>query len=125
MNIKIKRVYMKPEKGDGKRVLVDRLWPRGLTRDKAGVDIWLKDIAPSDELRQWYGHEPARWGEFECRYFGELDGKTVPLGVLLEELRGDKPVTLLYSARDEEHNNAVALKEYVETKIKVLRKKAA
>ena len=124
MNIKVKRVYKEPEGADGVRVLVDRLWPHGLSKDEARVEIWLKDIAPSDELRKWFGHDPAKWGEFECRYFAELDKKTVPFGVLLEEI-GKGTVTLVYAARDEEHNNAVALKEYIETRLKVLGKKAA
>jgi uncharacterized protein YeaO (DUF488 family) len=124
MNIKVKRVYKEPEKADGMRVLVDRLWPHGLSKDKAKVEIWLKDIAPTDELRKWFGHDPARWDEFRRRYFAELSGKKTSFEVLLEEL-GKGTVTLLYAAKDEEHNNAVALKEYVESGLHLRDSKAA
>jgi len=116
--IKVKRIYESPtrEPGDGKRVLVDRLWPRGLKKDQVDVDEWIKDIAPSSELRKWFGHDPSRWEEFRKRYRQELDAKDV----LLEVLRKDasaRTLTILYSAKDKEHNNAVALKEFLsETK---------
>ncbi|UFS69513.1 DUF488 domain-containing protein [Geomonas sp. RF6] len=111
--VKIKRVYDAPEEGDGRRVLVDRLWPRGLTKEKGAVDLWAKEIAPSDELRRWFGHDREKWREFKARYRGELEGQ----GDLVRELRGmarQGTVTLLYAARDEEHNNAVVLKEILE-----------
>jgi len=111
--VKIKRIYEPASPADGRRILVDRLWPRGLSRDKAGVHEWAKDVAPSDGLRRWFGHDPKKWAEFQKRYREEL----VQHGALLEELaRGVRrqTVTLLYGARDSEHNNAVVLKELLE-----------
>jgi uncharacterized protein YeaO (DUF488 family) len=108
--LKIRRIYDPPTSDDGRRILVDRLWPRGLTKDGARVDEWLKEIAPSDELRKWFGHDPARWEEFRMRYREELKAH----GDLLERLHSEAKkgtVTLLFAAKDEEHNNAVALKE--------------
>lgn len=108
--IAIKRVYDEPSESDGKRILVDRLWPRGLTKEKAKVDIWLKDIGPSNELRKWFGHDPDKWAEFQSRYAQELKSSGEPLAVLKQETaRG--PVTLLYGARDTEHNEAVILEK--------------
>jgi uncharacterized protein YeaO (DUF488 family) len=108
--IKIKRVYDKPDKHDGRRILVDRLWPRGLTKNAAKVDLWLKDIAPSPELRKWFGHDPEKWPEFRKRYLAELKHNREAVQHLKEEL--DKgPATLIYGARDEQHNAAVVLKE--------------
>ena len=109
--IRVKRIYEDPSRDDGVRVLVDRLWPRGLSREKAKVDLWLKEIAPSDTLRKWFGHDETKWTQFEERYFAELDEK----GEILERVSrmSKKRVTLLYGARDEKHNNAVALKEYL------------
>ena len=115
MRIKIKRVYLAPEPGDGFRVLVDRLWPRGLKKESAGVDLWLKELAPSDSLRKWFGHAPARWESFRKRYFHELDSGSEAVE-RLAELKGKKIVTLVFGAKDEEHNNAVALKEYLKRK---------
>ena len=110
MNIKIKRVYEPPDKDDGRRVLVDRLWPRGLTKEKAGVDLWLRDIAPSTELRKWFSHDPSRWKEFGERYLGELKENNEQIWLLKQEL--DKGVvTLVYGAKDEEHNEAVIIQE--------------
>lgn len=110
MNIKIKRVYEKPDKGDGIRILVDRVWPRGLTKEKAAVDQWLKDIAPSTSLRKWFDHDPDKWNEFKKRYREELkQNKEKVLELKQQVKRG--PVTLLYGAKDEEHNQAVVLKE--------------
>lgn len=112
--IKTKRIYEKPSKSDGFRVLVDRLWPRGLTKEKAQVDLWLKEIAPSHGLRKWYGHDPDKWPEFRKRYFREL--KEIN-GGLLEQITGKKgTVTLLFSSKEEKINNAAALKEYIEKK---------
>lgn len=111
--IKLKRVYDLPEADDGRRILVDRLWPRGLSRQKGKIDLWLKEIAPSDELRRWFGHEPARWPEFCERYMAELEG-AAPLmeGLRKEATKGS--ITLLYAARDREHNNAVLLKRLLD-----------
>jgi len=113
MTVKIKRIYEEPDPKDGLRLLVDRLWPRGLSKEKAHVDRWLKEIAPSDELRHWFGHDPAKWQEFRTRYRGEL-AATRPLLDEIAELAHKEPVTLLYAAKDEEHNNAVVLKELLE-----------
>lgn len=111
--IKVKRVYEPPETGDGIRLLVDRIWPRGTKRDSLKLDDWLKDVAPSDILRRWFAHDPAKWDEFRHRYFAELDSKPKIWQGILEIARKGK-VTLLYGAREAEHNNAVALKEYLE-----------
>lgn len=114
--IRVKRVYKAKDSSDGLRVLVDRLWPRGLPKDKAALDHWFREVAPSAELRTWFGHERSRWEEFRRRYFAELDVSPVAWKPLLEAARsGD--VTLLYGARDEEHNNAVALKAYLEARL--------
>ncbi len=113
MDIRIKRVYEEPSSGDGKRILIDRLWPRGLTKEKARVDLWLKDIAPSTELREWFGHVPARWPEFRNRYRQELDANSTVVDQLREELKNG-PVTLIFGAKDGLHNDAVMLKEYLE-----------
>ena len=107
---RIKRVYELPNKHDGRRILVDRLWPRGLTKEKASIDLWLKDIAPSTELRKWFGHNPDRWEEFKERYLDELKGNSEQIQLLKQEL--DKGiVTLVYGAKDEEHNQAVVIQE--------------
>jgi uncharacterized protein YeaO (DUF488 family) len=111
--LKLKRIYEKPEDEDGFRVPVDRLWPRGVRKSSASIDLWLKDIAPSDELRHWFGHEIERWPEFRNRYWLELDGKQELVGKLIKA-SSEGMVTILFSAHDEEHNNAVALKEYIE-----------
>ncbi len=113
--IKVKRVYDEPASGDGCRVLVDRLWPRGLTKEAAHVDLWLKDIAPSTDLRKWFSHDPTRWSEFEERYFHELEAHPEVLEQLVERIRKGR-VTLLYGAKDVDRNNAVALKEFVEAR---------
>lgn len=116
MTIRTKRIYDPPEKADGSRFLVDRLWPRGVKKEKAVLDGWLKDVAPSDELRRWFGHDPDRWEEFQKRYFAELDGRPEAWGPLREAAEGGD-VTLLFGARDRERNNAVALKSYLEDKL--------
>jgi uncharacterized protein YeaO (DUF488 family) len=115
MNIKIKRVYEQPDKDDGKRILVDRLWPRGLTKEKADVDLWLKDIAPSTELRKWFGHDPDRWEEFKERYRAELE-EASKMGVLrdIAKWAREENVTLLFGAKDTRHNDAQALEAFVE-----------
>ena len=108
MNIKIKRAYAEPEKSDGFRILVDRLWPRGLTKEKVKVDLWLKEIAPSNELRKWFAHDPKKWPEFQSRYMDELKSRREQLHVLKEKSH-EGTVTLLFAAKDEEHNEAVIL----------------
>ncbi len=111
--IRTKRIYEEPSEDDGARVLIDRLWPRGISKERASLDRWEKDLAPSDELRRWFGHDPAKWEEFLRRYRAELEGKEEALARLRQEA-GEGTVTLLYAARDEDRNNAVALKRYVE-----------
>ncbi len=113
---RLKRIYDARTAEDGTRFSVDGLWPRGLKRERLYLDAWLKEVAPSDELRRWFAHDPARWGEFRRRYFAELDGKPETWQPIIAVARRGN-VTLLYSARDTEHNNAVALKEYLETKL--------
>lgn len=110
MSIKIKRVYETPSPEDGTRILVDRLWPRGLTKEKAHVDLWLKEVAPSTELRKWFAHDPARWAEFKTRYKAELKDNAEPLATLKKETAKGK-ATLLYGAKDEEHNEALVLQQ--------------
>jgi uncharacterized protein YeaO (DUF488 family) len=109
----LKRAYDAPSPDDGVRVLVDRLWPRGLKRDAAKVELWLKDVAPSAELRRWFDHDPARWPEFQRRYRVELAENAVEVNKLRELTRGRKTVTLLFAAKDPEHNNAVVLREFL------------
>ncbi|RTL94681.1 MAG: DUF488 domain-containing protein [Hyphomicrobiales bacterium] len=111
-DIAVKRAYEAPDKADGQRVLVDRIWPRGVRKEDAELTLWLKEIAPSDELRKWFGHEPERWAEFQERYRAELDGNDEAVAELRGLLREGR-VTLLYGAHDEAHNNAVALAEYL------------
>lgn len=107
--IKVKRIYESYDKKDGYRVLVDRLWPRGISKEKAHLDLWLKEIAPSTELRKWFGHDPKKWNEFEKRYKKELDDKKELITQIKELENEHKQVTLLYGARDTEHNEAVVL----------------
>jgi uncharacterized protein YeaO (DUF488 family) len=109
MSISLKRAYEPPAETDGTRVLVDRLWPRGVTKSKAKIDLWLKDVAPSTELRKWFGHDPERWPEFQKRYRAELKGNPA-LSELREQSRQGN-ITLVYAARDELHNDAVVLKQ--------------
>lgn len=111
--IQLKRVYEKPSRKDGVRILVDRLWPRGLTKERAAVNLWLKDVAPSTELRKWFAHDPAKWKEFQVRYRKELREKKDALK-LLKEKSQDRTVTLVYGARDEQHNEALVLRKIVE-----------
>lgn len=110
--LRIKRVYEPPEKTDGYRVLVDRLWPRGITKDKAHVDLWLKEIAPSNELRRRFHAKPDLWEDFKKAYGQELKLAGAAVELLRDKL-ATTPVTLLYAARDEEHNNAVALRDWL------------
>lgn len=113
MALKVKRVYLKPAKADGCRVLVDRLWPRGLTKKRAAVDHWLRDIAPSNSLRKWYGHEPARWPGFKRRYRAELRKRKDAMQALRQLRREHGTVTLLFSSKEETLNNAAALKSFL------------
>lgn len=108
--IRIKRAYEPPAPDDGVRVLVDRLWPRGLKRSEARVETWLKEIAPSAELRKWFGHDPERWDEFQRRYRAELANNPA-LEALRDLIRDNKRVTLLFATRDAERNNAVVLRD--------------
>ncbi|NJC95251.1 MAG: DUF488 family protein [Anaerolineae bacterium] len=116
MMLKIKRVYEKPEADDGIRFLVERLWPRGLTREKLKVKAWLKDVAPSPSLRKWYAHDIDKWREFQQRYRAELEANPDAWKPIHEAAR-DNDVTLTYSARDTEHNSALALKSFLEERI--------
>jgi uncharacterized protein YeaO (DUF488 family) len=110
-DVKLKRAYEPPAAGDGTRILIDRLWPRGITKKRAAIDQWMKDISPSTELRKWFGHDPARWDEFRRRY-----AKEVRQSDLLGQLRSlarQGPITLVYSAHDEKHNDAVELRKLI------------
>jgi uncharacterized protein YeaO (DUF488 family) len=111
--IRLKRAYDAPSDDDGTRILVERLWPRGVSKKEAAIDLWLKEVAPSTPLRKWYGHDPDKWEEFRKRYRAELDQKGDLLDDLKQKIRSG-PVTFVYAARDEEHNSALALKEYLE-----------
>ncbi|MFC6633506.1 DUF488 domain-containing protein [Microbulbifer taiwanensis] len=112
-SIHCKRAYASPQRGDGYRVLVDRLWPRGLSRESLPLDDWCKALAPSDELRHWFNHDPRLWAAFYQRYHKELREKSAEIETLLKASNG-RPLTLLYAARDQEHNNAVALKMFLQ-----------
>jgi uncharacterized protein YeaO (DUF488 family) len=113
MSMQVKRAYEVPVKTDGYRVLVDRVWPRGVKKEQLKLDAWLKDVAPSTALRKWFGHEPARWTEFKRRYFRELAERQVDIRELRKKARQGR-VTLLFGAKDTQFNNAVALKEYLQ-----------
>ena len=114
-NIRVKRAYEEPDREDGERILVDRLWPRGLTKEKARVDLWLKDVAPSTELRKWFAHDPSKWAEFRSRYLAELKTNKEPLSLLRQEA-AKGTVTLVYGAKDQQHNEAVILQELLSAK---------
>jgi len=111
--IRLKRAYDKASPDDGRRILVERLWPRGLKKEALVLDAWQKDVAPSTKLRQWFGHDPQKWQEFRRRYFAELDGNPKALEAIQSAVRKGR-VTLIYSSHDTEHNAAVALKDYLE-----------
>jgi len=113
-NIKTKRIYEKTNKQDGVRILIDRLWPRGIKKEEADIDEWIKDLAPSDNLRKWFAHDPNKWEKFKNKYFAELDRNKKLCKELIN--KGKVNITLVYSAKDKEHNNAVALKDYLEKK---------
>jgi uncharacterized protein YeaO (DUF488 family) len=118
---KVKRIYEEPEEEDGYRILVDRLWPRGVSKERANLDGWIKEIAPSNELRKWYGHELDKWPEFKTRYLNELQEKKDLLKQLKIMAKFHKKVTLLYSAKDEDHNNAVVLGELLNQPTKTVK----
>jgi uncharacterized protein YeaO (DUF488 family) len=120
MKILVKRIYEPAAKSDGFRVLVDRLWPRGMSKENAKLDLWLPDLGPWTELRQWFNHDPARWEEFRRRYQAELQEKTALLATITEQAKTSR-VTLLYSAKDEEHNQAVALRDFLSQRKGVVR----
>jgi len=111
--VQIKRVYDGYDKKDGYRILVDRLWPRGVSKEKAKIDEWMKDIAPSTELREWFGHDPAKWTEFQKRFKEELENKKDLLEHIKDTEKKETTVTLVFAAKDETHNNAVVLQEMV------------
>lgn len=115
----IERIYDNPTgyNNNSFRILVDRLWPRGLRKDKAKIDLWLKDIAPSTSLRKWFSHDERRWHEFKSQYFKELEANSESVSSIIDKAKEGLSITLLYSAKDERFNNAVALKEYLENKI--------
>lgn len=114
MEIRTKRIYEPPSRSDGRRILIDRLWPRGISKEKAALHYWAKAAAPSAELRRWYGHDPKRWSAFRQRYFDELDANPEAVAELREQLRGARVATIVFSSREEALNNATALKEYLE-----------
>ena len=118
MPIKLKRAYEKTEPEDGTRILIDRLWPRGLKKENAKIDSWLKDIAPSNELRKWYSHDPAKWTQFKERYWRELDAKPDTVSSLAQQSQ-KSTITLVFSSKEEKLNNAAALKQYIEHKFKL------
>lgn len=107
--IKTKRAYEPSNEDDGFRILVDRLWPRGVSKEKANLNLWMKEIAPSDDLRKWFSHDPKKWNEFKTKYKGELKGKDEYLNKIKDIEKKNKVITLVYSAKDKEHNNAVVL----------------
>jgi len=111
--IKLKRAYEKPGRADGERILVERLWPRGLTKLQAKIDLWLKDVAPSTELRRWFGHDPKKWDEFRQRYQKELKQKDEPINLLKRKANAGT-ITLIYAARDEDHNGALVLQQFLQ-----------
>lgn len=112
--IKIKRVYEKATPSDGLRILIDRLWPRGISKKEAQIDLWLREIAPSEELRKWFQHDPQKWSEFQKRYFNELEKKKELVRKIKELEKEHHTVTLLYGAKNAEHNNAIALFHFLE-----------
>lgn len=118
MSIRLKRIYEQPTKADGYRVLVDALWPRGVSKEAAKIDVWLKDIAPTGELRKWFGHDPKKWSQFKSRYFRELSKRTEVVAGLAKKAKKGR-VTFLFAAKDMEHNNAVALKSFIDKEFRL------
>lgn len=113
MEIRLKRAYEAPSKEDGYRILVDRLWPRGLSKEKLHVDLWLKEIAPSNDLRKWFGHEVSKWAEFQKRYLHELEQHPETVALFRKATQGQNKVTLVYAAKDTDHNEAVVLQSFL------------
>jgi len=113
--IAVKRVYELPKSGDGYRILVERLWPRGISKEKAHIDLWLREAGASPLLRKWYGHDPEKWETFRQKYFMELQDRSGVINQLREIIDREQKVTFIYASRDEVHNNAIALKEFLET----------
>lgn len=111
--ITIKRIYEKPLEADGYRILIDRLWPRGVSKENAKIDLWLKEIAPGDELRKWFSHDREKWNDFKKKYKLELRDNLESVKIIKEIEEKEKTITLLYAAKDEEHNNAIVLKEFL------------
>ncbi|HOS82616.1 MAG TPA: DUF488 family protein [Methanoregulaceae archaeon] len=114
MPIKLKRAYEPPEEGDGYRILVERLWPRGVSKERLKIDLWIKDAGASPELRTWFGHDPEKWEEFRRRYFEEIRERPEVVKRMKDALKHHGTVSFIYAARDEKHNNAAALKEFIE-----------
>jgi uncharacterized protein YeaO (DUF488 family) len=119
--IKLKRAYETSSVSDGRRVLVDRVWPRGISKSELRLDEWAKDLAPSPALRKWFGHDPSKWKTFKRQYFRELDGRPAAV-VRIDALRRGRRLTLVYAAKEERHNNAIALKECLERKGRSMRR---
>jgi uncharacterized protein YeaO (DUF488 family) len=115
--IKVERIYNNPKGNKTFRILVDRLWPRGLSKEEVKVDLWQKDIAPSNILRKWFSHDERKWDEFKTRYFKELEKNSKSVNMILDKVK-EEPITLLYGAKEGQFNNAMALKEYLEQRIK-------
>jgi len=111
MSIQLKRIYESPAPTDGQRILVDRIWPRGITKEQANLDLWLKEIAPSTPLRKWFGHDPEKWEEFRAKYRAELESN--PAIATLKALVRKSEVTLVYAAKDDKHNHVIVLREYM------------
>ncbi|AYG68725.1 MULTISPECIES: DUF488 domain-containing protein [unclassified Rhizobium] len=112
MSVRIKRIYEPADGRDGKRILVDRLWPRGIAKNDAHIDVWLKEIAPSTDLRRWFGHDPNKWDEFRRRYRDELKKNSEAVDELKDQI-GQSTATLLYGAKDSEHNHAIVLRDFI------------
>jgi len=123
VRVRTKRVYDKPEPSDGRRILIDRLWPRGLAKTVAKIDFWAKAVAPSNELRRWYQHEPAKWREFRRRYFAELDANPAGVAELRSQL-GRGTVTVLFGSKETRRNNATALREYLTARRRPARRRS-
>lgn len=118
MKIQVERIYDNPKGDRSFRILVDRLWPRGLSKDKVKIALWEKDIAPSNSLRKWFAHDEKKWDQFKDKYFKQLDKNSASVDIILDKAKEESSITLLYSAKEERFNNAVALKEYLEKKLK-------
>jgi uncharacterized protein YeaO (DUF488 family) len=117
--IKVERIYNNPKgNADSFRILVDRLWPRGLSKDKVSIDLWQKDVAPSDSLRKWFAHDEKKWDQFKSKYFKELEKKNEAVNAIIKRVKEADSITLLYGSKEERFNNASAFKEYLEKKIK-------